>query len=124
MKKTVNAHVAAGLPYSAGVVSGGLCFVSGQFGIDKDNRPVGDAEKQAAVALDHVEDVLRLAGLGLDDVVRTTLWLRSLADFEAVNRAYRSRFSREPPARVAIQVADLLFGAAVEIDAVAVVPQR
>jgi 2-iminobutanoate/2-iminopropanoate deaminase len=54
--------------------------------------------------------------------VRVTVWLRRLADFDAMNRAYRTRFPAEPPARVTVAVDDLLFGAAVEIDAVAAMP--
>ena len=122
MKKIVDAPVAADLPYSAGVIGAGLCFVAGQFGTDADNRPVGDVEAQTALAIDHIAAVLAQAGCTLDDVVRTTVWLRSLDDFAAMNRAYRARFPQEPPARVTIQVAELLFGAAVEIDAIAVAP--
>jgi 2-iminobutanoate/2-iminopropanoate deaminase len=122
MRRPINAPTVANLPYSAAVVAGGLCFVSGQFGTDDQNRPVGDVERQTAVALDHLETVLTRAGSRLDQVVRVTVWLRRLDDFEAMNRAYRLRFPHEPPARVTVAVADLLFGAAVEIDAVAAVP--
>lgn len=122
MKKIVAAPVLADLPYSAGVIAAGLCFVAGQFGTDADNRPVGDVEEQTALALDQIAAVLARAGSGLPHVVRTTVWMRSLDDFAAMNRAYRTRFPQDPPARVTIQVADLLFGAAVEIDAIAVVP--
>ena len=122
MKKIVEASTVADLPYSAGVVAADLCFVSGQFGIDADNRPVGDVEEQTTLALDHIAAVLARAGSGLPQIVRTTVWLRSLGDFAAMNRAYRARFAAELPARVTVQVAELLFGAAVEIDAIAIVP--
>jgi 2-iminobutanoate/2-iminopropanoate deaminase len=122
MRRTVNAPTVANLPYSAGVVAGGLCFVAGQFGTDEQNRPVGDVEQQTAIAIDHLEAVLKRAGSSLDQVVRVTVWLRKLEDFDAMNRAYRARFSRDPPARVTVGVDDLLFGAAVEIDAIAAVP--
>jgi 2-iminobutanoate/2-iminopropanoate deaminase len=122
MKMIVDAPTVPGLPYSAGVIAAGLCFVAGQFGTDADDRPVGEIEEQTALALDHIEAVLARAGSGLSHVVRTTVWLRSMDDFEGMNRAYRARFAEEPPARVTIQVANLLFGAAVEIDAIAVVP--
>lgn len=122
MKKIVESPTVPGLPYSAGVVAAGLCFVAGQYGTDADDRPVGAIEEQTALALDHIEAVLARAGSGLAHVVRTTVWLRSLDDFEGMNRAYRARFAEDPPARVTIQVADLLLGAAVEIDAIAVVP--
>ena len=96
-----------------------LCFVSGQFGTDRDNHPVGDIEQQTAVALDHLEEVLTRADLTMADVVRITVWLRDLNDFDAMNRAYRKRFPAPQPARVTVQAAGLLFGAAVEIDAIA-----
>jgi 2-iminobutanoate/2-iminopropanoate deaminase len=121
MRRTVDAPTVANLPYSAAVVAGGLCFVSGQFGTDEQNRPIGDVEQQTALAIDHLQTVLERAGSSLDQVARVTVWLRRLADFDAMNRAYRARFPSNPPARVTVAVADLLFGASVEIDAVAVV---
>lgn len=122
MRRIVDAPTAANLPYSAAVVAGGLCFVAGQFGTDGDNRPVGGVEEQTTLALDHLEAVLRAAGTRLDQVVRVTVWLRTLSDFEAMNRAYQGRFPKGPPARVTVAVEDLLFGASVEVDAVAAMP--
>jgi 2-iminobutanoate/2-iminopropanoate deaminase len=122
MRRIVDAPTAANLPYSAAVIAAGLCFVAGQFGTDGDNRPVGDVEEQTALALDHLEAVLKAAGTRLDQVVRMTVWLRRLGDFEAMNRAYRGRFPKGPPARVTVAVDDLLFGASVELDAVAAMP--
>jgi 2-iminobutanoate/2-iminopropanoate deaminase len=119
MKTAINAHHITGVPYSSAVMTGGLCFISGQFGTDADNHPVGDVEVQTGIAIDHLEEVLRHADLRLADVVRITVWLRSLDDFDAMNRAYRGRFPQPPPARVTVQAARLLFGAAVEIDAIA-----
>jgi 2-iminobutanoate/2-iminopropanoate deaminase len=110
------------LPFSAAVVAGGLCFVAGQFGTDEENRPIGDVESQTRVALDHLAAVLEKAGTRLDLVVRITVFLRRLEDFEAMNRSYRVRFPHSPPARITIGVADLLFGADVEFDAVAAMP--
>ncbi len=119
MKTAINTqHHVAGVPYSSAVTAGGLCFVSGQFGTDSSNQPVGDVEQQTTVALDHLEEVLTRADLSMADVVRITVWLRDLNDFDAMNRAYRERFPAPQPARVTVQAADLLFGAAVEIDAI------
>jgi 2-iminobutanoate/2-iminopropanoate deaminase len=123
MRRTVNAPTVANLPYSAAVVAGGLCFVAGQFGTDEKNKPVGDVERQTAIAIDHLEAVLKQAGSSLDQVVRVTVWLRKLEDFDAMNRAYRARFPRDPPARVTVAVANLLFDASVEIDAIAAMPE-
>jgi 2-iminobutanoate/2-iminopropanoate deaminase len=123
-RRIVDAPTAANLPYSAAVVAGGLCFVAGQFGTDDANRPVGDVERQTALALDHLEAVLEKSGTHLDQVVRATVWLRRLDDFDAMNRAYRGRFPKGPPARVTVAVSDLLCGASVEIDAVAAMPDE
>jgi len=122
MRRTIENNIPGGLPISAAVVAGGLCFTGAQFGIDADNRPVGDVERQTALALDHLEEVLKHAGTRLDLVVRITVYLRSLDDFDAMNRAYRGRFPKSPPARVTIGAKDLLFGAAMELDAVAAMP--
>jgi 2-iminobutanoate/2-iminopropanoate deaminase len=122
MRRTVSVPIPGNLPISAAVVAGGLCFVGGQFGIDADNKPVGDVERQTALALDNLERVLKSAGTRLDLVVRMTVWLRSLDDFDAMNRAYRVRFPKDPPARVTVAIAGILFGAAMEIDAVAAMP--
>jgi 2-iminobutanoate/2-iminopropanoate deaminase len=124
MRRVVDAPTVANLPYSAAVVAGGLCFVSGQFGTDEQNRPVGDVERQTAIALDHLESVLQRAGSGLDQLVRVTVWLRRLEDFDAMNRTYRARFPSAPPARVTVAVDHLLFDAAVEIDAIAAMPEQ
>ena len=67
--------------------------------------------------------MLKRAGSSLDEVVRVTIWLRRLEDFDAMNRAYRARFPRDPPARVTVAVANLLFDASVEIDAIAAMPE-
>jgi 2-iminobutanoate/2-iminopropanoate deaminase len=122
MRRTVDAPIPGNLPISAGVVANGFCFVGPQFGIDDAHRPVGDVEQQTALALDNIERVLKKAGTRMDLVVRTTVWLRSIDDFEAMNRAYRPRFPESPPARVTVGVSGMLFGAAVEIDAVAAMP--
>ncbi len=119
MRRIVSAPTAPNLPYSAAVVASGLCFVAGQFGTDNDNHPVGDVETQTRIAIDHLEAVLLAAGTSLDQVVRVTVWLRRLEDFDAMNRAYRARFPHDPPARVTVAVDNLLFGASVELDAVA-----
>jgi 2-iminobutanoate/2-iminopropanoate deaminase len=124
MRHTVHAPTVANLPYSAAVIAGGLCFVSGQFGTDEQNHPIGDVERQTSIAIDHLEGVLKRAGTSLDQVVRVTVWLRRLDDFDAMNRAYRTRFPSDPPARVTVGVDDLLFGAYVEIDAIAAMPGR
>lgn len=123
MRTIVDLPIAGNLPFSTDVIAGGLCFVAGQFGIDEQNRPVGGVERQTQLALDRLETVLRQAGTSLDQLVRVTVYLKSLADFDAMNRAYRARFPTAPPARLTLGVSDLLFGAAVELEAIAAMPE-
>ncbi len=109
-------------PYSQAVQAGGLVFVSGQIPLDPATGQVveGDVAAQAERVLKNVGAVLGAAGLGYDDVVRTTIFLVDLADFATVNETYR-RFFRTPfPARSTVEVSALPRGAKVEIDAIAV----
>ena len=109
-------------PYAQAVQAGGLVFVSGQIPLDPATGQVveGDVAAQAERVLKNVGAVLGAAGLGYDDVVRTTIFLVDLADFATVNETYR-RFFRTPfPARSTVEVSALPRGAKVEIDAIAV----
>lgn len=122
MRTIVDMPIAGNLPFSTAVIAGGLCFVAGQFGIDKENRPVGDVERQTQLALDRLDQVLKEAGTSLDQLVRVTVYLKKLDDFDAMNRAYRARFPKAPPARLTLGVSELLFGADVELEAIAAMP--
>lgn len=126
MRKTVSTDRAPGAvgPYSQGVIGGGLVWVSGQIPLDPATGKLveGDIEAEARRALDNVKAVLEAAGSGLDQVVRATVYLTDLGDFEAVNRVYASYFGEEsPPARACIEACALPKGVRVEIDAVALV---
>lgn len=117
---TTSAPAAIG-PYSQGIDAGGLVFVSGQLPIDPatGEMPEGVAE-QAARSIANVEAILAEAGLGLGDVVKTTVMLADIADFAAVNAVYAERFGAPCPARSAFAVAALPKpGAKVEIEAIA-----
>lgn len=109
-------------PYSQGVRAGGMVFVSGQLPLDPATGvPVaGDMQAQVARCLENIRAVLRAAGLDLQHVVKTTVFLTDLGAFAAVNEVYARYFTPPYPARAAVQVAALPKGAAVEIDAVAV----
>lgn len=109
-------------PYSQGIDSGSLVFVSGQIPIDPATGqfvPGGIAE-QTERALKNVEAVLAEAGLTPANVVRTTVFLVDLNEFAAMNEVYARHFPKDPPARSTVQVAALPKGARVEIDAIAV----
>ena len=117
---TPDAPAAIG-PYSQAVESGGLVFCSGQIGLDPASGQLvaGGTVAEAERVLQNLAAVLAAAGLGLEHVVRTTVYLVDLADFAAVNDVY-ARFVRAPfPARATVGVAALPRGARVEIDAIA-----
>ncbi len=109
-------------PYSQAIVAGGLVFCSGQIPLDPATGQIvdGDIKVQTRRVLDNLGAVLAAAGVGFDAVVRTTIFLVDLADFNAVNEVYGGYFQKVPPARATVQVAALPRGARVEIDAVAV----
>ena len=108
-------------PYSQGVISGGLLFVSGQVPIDPDTGELvaGDIEVQAERALKNVMAILKEAKMGPEHVVKATVYLADLADFPRMNQVYSRYLGKEPPARSTIQVAALPKGARVEIDVIA-----
>jgi 2-iminobutanoate/2-iminopropanoate deaminase len=122
---SINAPAAIG-PYSQGIKTGSLLFVSGQLPIDPatGNLVAGDAAAQSEQSLRNLQAVVEQGGGELKDVVKTTVFLADIADFTAMNEVYRRYFSSECPARSAFQAAALPKGALVEIEAIAVVPLR
>lgn len=113
-----NAPAALG-PYSAGIATGNLAFLSGQLGLDPATGELADGVvAQAEQALKNVEALLTAAGATFDNVVKTTVFLADIADFNAVNEVYGSRFSEPFPARSAVQVGALPKGALVEIECI------
>lgn len=122
MDKTViaseNAPAALG-PYSAGIAAGNLAFLSGQLGLDPSTGELADGVvAQAEQALKNIEALLTAAGATFGDVVKTTVFLADIADFDAVNEVYAARFTEPYPARSAVQVAALPKGALVEIECI------
>jgi len=108
-------------PYSQAIVSGDLAFLSGQVPIDPKTGELvgGDIAAQTDRVLDNLGAVLAAAGCSFADVVKTTIYLVDLGDFQAVNTTYAKRFTSAPPARATVQVSALPKGARVEIDAIA-----
>jgi len=111
-------------PYSHAVRAGGLLFCSGQIPLDpKTGEIVGTtAADQAGRCLENLAAVCAAAGATLGDAVRLTVYLTDMGSFAGVNEVYESFFESDPPARVAIGVAELPVGAKVEIDAVVAIP--
>jgi 2-iminobutanoate/2-iminopropanoate deaminase len=110
-----------GAPYSQAIKAAGLVFVSGQLGLAPGaSDMVGPAiEEQTSQILDNLEAILTEAGSGLDRIVKTTVFLTSLSDFQGMNNVYSDRVGAIPPARSTIEVAALPSGALVEIEAIA-----
>ena len=119
---TPNAPSAIG-PYSQAISSQGFVFVSGQISIDPKTNTVqlfnGDIKKQTEQVLSNINAILTAAGCAKTDVVKTTILLSSISDFDAVNAVYGEFFGDHKPARATYQVAALPKGANVEIEAVA-----
>jgi 2-iminobutanoate/2-iminopropanoate deaminase len=111
-------------PYSQAVEAGGFLFSAGQVGLDPGTMKIveGGVEKQTERVFDNLAAVLAAAGLGLPDVVKTTVYLTKMADFAALNAVYAARFGDHRPARSTVAVAQLPAGALVEIDVIAARP--
>jgi 2-iminobutanoate/2-iminopropanoate deaminase len=108
-------------PYSQAIIAGGLLFVSGQIPIDPaTGEPVeGDIEAQTEQALKNVFAILKEVKMGPENVVKTTVFLRDLAEFARMNEVYARYLGKEPPARSTVQVVALPRGVKIEIDAIA-----
>ena len=108
-------------PYSQAIAHSDLVFCSGQIGIDPASAAMveGGIEAETRRVLDNLREVLAAAGLKLTDVVKTTIFLIKLEDFETVNRIYSEHFTAPYPARSTVQVSALPRHARVEIEAVA-----
>jgi 2-iminobutanoate/2-iminopropanoate deaminase len=110
-------------PYSAGIRAGELVFTAGQVGIDPATGELvaGGIAAETRQALRNVQAILEAAGSSLDRVVKTTVFLRDMADFAAMNAVYAEFFPAAPPARTTIQAGALPRNVAIEIEAVGVV---
>lgn len=109
-------------PYSAGIRNGNFVFTAGQIGLVPETGEVvaGGIEAETRQALKNLQAVLEAAGAKLEDVVKTTVFLKDMGEFGAMNGVYAEYFKENPPARSAVQVAALPKGVAVEIEAVAI----
>ncbi len=123
---TPNAPQAIG-PYSQAVVHNGLVFVSGQIPIDPKSNiiPAGlTVEQQTRRVLDNLKAVLEAAGSSLDQVLKTTIYLKDMGTFNDVNMIYGQYFTSNWPARATVEVARLPKDVLVEIDAIAACPAQ
>jgi 2-iminobutanoate/2-iminopropanoate deaminase len=109
-----------GAPYNQAIVAGDLVFVAGQLGLRPGDTGIeGDVATQTGQALSNLAAILQAAGSSMENLVKTSVFLVDLADFQAMNEVYGSRVGDRPPARSTFEVAALPSGARVEIEAVA-----
>jgi len=118
---TADAPAAVG-PYSQGTTNGSLVFTAGQLPMTRDGDLLDEESiaVQTEQSLSNVEAVLADEGLGMDDVLKVTVFLDDIEEFDAMNETYSEFFGAEPPARSAFEVANLPNGAGIEIEAIAV----
>ncbi|MDR1603192.1 MAG: RidA family protein [Gracilibacteraceae bacterium] len=123
MKKIVNTDLAPKAigPYSQAVKANGFLFVSGQIPLDPSTGEIvsGGIESQTKQVLNNVKAILASERLTCQDVVKASIFLKSLDDFDAVNNTYAQYFPAEPPARACVQAAKLPRDVGVEIEVIA-----
>ena len=118
--KTDKSPAAIG-PYSQGLDIGNMVFVSGQIPVNAQTGLMADTiEEQTAQSLNNVKNILAEAGLTMDNVVKTSVFLADLADFAEMNKVYETFFTAPFPTRSCVQVAAIPKGAKVEIECIAV----
>ena len=123
MKKiynSINAPSAVG-PYSQAVGDKGLIFISGQIPIDPETEKIiiGDIKEQTIQIMKNIGSILKDAGMDYEHILKTTIYLKDINDFKAMNEAYAGFFADNFPARAAFQVSALPLGAMIEIEAIA-----
>ena len=118
--KTNDAPQAIG-PYSQAIKANGFVFISGQIAIDPATGELveGDVGKQADRVLQNLRAILQAAGSSMEQVVRTTVFLKNISDFAAMNQVYATFFTTQQPARSTVEVAQLPRNVLVEIDVIA-----
>ena len=128
MKKIISTNEAPAAvgPYSQAVRAGSMVFCAGQIPLDPKSGQIvsQDVAEQTRRVLDNLTAVLKSERLTLSDVVKTTVFVTDLADFQTINEIYARYFSTQPPARSTVQVAALPKAARVEIEAIAVADEQ
>ncbi len=109
-------------PYSQGILVGDRLYVSGQIAIDPETGSMidGSVEEETERVLDNVEAVLKAASMTFENVVRCEVYMADMDDYAEINEVYGRYFNELPPARQALEVAELPRGARVEISCIAV----
>ena len=110
-------------PYSQAIQAGGFLFLSGQVPLDPKTGELvkGDIGQQTKQVLENIEGVLESQNLGMEDVVKATIFLKNIENFNQVNEVYSSYFPTSPPARSTVEVARLPRDVEIEIEAIALI---
>jgi 2-iminobutanoate/2-iminopropanoate deaminase len=109
-----------GAPYSQAITADGFVFVSGQLALRPGDTTIeGTIQEQTEQVFANLRGILEAAGSGLDRLVKTSVFLANLDDFQGMNEVYAKHVGERPPARSTVEVARLPSGALVEIDAIA-----
>lgn len=108
-------------PYSQAIKANGMVFLSGQIPLDPATQQLisGDVAAQTERVLENITGILRAAGSSLAQVVKSTVFLKNMSDFAAMNEVYGRHFNADPPARSTVEVARLPKDVLVEIDVIA-----
>lgn len=113
-----NAPQAIG-PYSQGIQAGNFLFVSGQLPVDPATGTISDDIKvQTRQSLENIKAIISAAGFSMEDIVKTTVYVKDLNQFNDINQVYAGFFAQNPPARACIEIARLPKDAGVEIEAI------
>jgi 2-iminobutanoate/2-iminopropanoate deaminase len=119
--KTDKSPAAIG-PYNQGIVAGGFLFTSGQLPINPKTGKVPEGiEKQTAQVLDNLRAIVEEAGSNLDNVVKCTVYIQNMDDFNVMNGIYATYFKNVAPARACVEVSKMAKNALIEIDAIAII---
>jgi len=111
-------------PYSQAIQAGNLLFISGQIPIDPIAGELvkGEIGQQTMRVLDNIKGILESQGLGTEDVVKATIFLKNMGNFNQVNEVYAAYFPSFPPARSTVEVSRLPRDVEIEIEAIALIP--
>jgi len=123
-KKIINTDKVPGAigPYSQGIVAGGFLYTSGQLPIHPETGIVPSTiEEQTRQVLDNLKAIIESAGSSLEKVIKCTVYIQDMNDFDTVNKIYATYFLNNAPARACVEVSKMAKNALVEIDAVATI---
>ena len=119
--KQIIGRAPKGLPFCEGVLAGNIFFLSGSIGFDRDTGGLvkGGIVPETRKAIENLRETLRKADMDLSNVVKVTVYLKTMDDYEAFNEVYASFFPEDPPARETVAVSGLAFDASIELSFIA-----